>query len=346
MEAARWDEIMSPATEDYQPKVSVVVTAYNREKYIAHAIESVLAQTFTDFELIVVDDCSRDNTAAIARSYESDPRVRVYVNGSNLGQFPNRNRAATYARGEFLKPHDSDDILYPHCLEVMTKALDGEPQAAFAVSCFKRWIGGPCPILSTPAMTYRRDLLGAEGIMWAAPGHLLFRTNVFRNLGCFPELGAFSDSVFLVEACAKVNVVLVPGDLFWYRAHPDQEPVAPEDWALRCGAMWKMLESKDCPLAGPELEQAKRNWCWRVGRYSWEEMIHGHWRAGHTIAGGSGISFAQWLRYFRRPQRSDAAGIPMNENGEYSMPPIRQSEPAAGLSRDHLADRSPRNISL
>src|SRR5580700_5016235 len=98
---------MSP-TEDYQPKVSVVVTAYNREKYIAHAIESVLAQTFTDFELIVVDDCSRDNTAAIARSYESDPRVRVYVNERNLGQFPNRNRAATYARGEFLKPHDSD----------------------------------------------------------------------------------------------------------------------------------------------------------------------------------------------------------------------------------------------
>jgi Glycosyl transferase family 2 len=337
---------MSPTTEDYQPKVSVVVTAFNREKYIAQAIESVLAQTFTDFELIVVDDCSRDNTAAIARSYESDPRVRVYVNERNLGQFPNRNHAATHARGEFLKPHDSDDILYPHCLEVMAKALAGEPQAAFAVSCFKRWVGGPCPILSTPAMTYRRDLLGAEGIMWAAPGHLLFRTNAFRDLGCFPELGAFSDSVFLVQACAKVSVVLVPGDLFWYRAHPQQEPVLPEDWALRCATMWKMLESKHCPLTGPELEQAKRNWCWRVGRYSWEEAVRGRWKAAMTIARGSGISCAQWFHYLRRPQRSDAAGVPMDENGEYPIPSIARSEPNVEFSREHLPDRSPRNTAL
>jgi len=311
---------MNPTTEDHQPKVSVVITAYNRERYIGQAIESVLVQTFTDFELIVVDDGSRDNTVAIARSYAADPRVRVHVNERNLGQFPNRNHAATYVRGAFLKFHDSDDILYPHCLEVMVGALDHEPQAAFAVSCFKRWVGGPCPVLSTPAMTYRRDLLGAEGIMWAAPGYLLFRTDVFRNLGCFPELGAFSDSVFLVQACAKVSVVLVPADLFWYRAHPQQESVAAGDWALRCAAMWNMLKSQDCPLTGSELEQAKRNWCWRVGRYAWEEVVRGRWKAGLTITRGSGISASEWLRYLRRPRRSDASGAPVDENGEYPLP--------------------------
>lgn len=330
---------MRPTTEDHQPKVSVVITAYNREKYIAQAIESVLAQTFTDFELIIVDDCSRDNTVAIARSYVSDPRVRIHVNDRNLGQFPNRNHAATYARGDFLKFHDSDDILYPHCLEVMVRALDSEPRAVFAVSCFKRWVGGPCPVLSTPTQTYQRDLLGAEGIMWSAPGHLLFRTGVFRDLGCFPQLGAFSDSVFLVRACARVSVVLVPADLFWYRAHPQQEPVVAGDLALRCAAMWKMLKGQDCPLTGAELEQAKRNWCWRVGRYSWEEVVRGRWKAGLTIAGGSGISVPEWLLYLRRPQRSDAAGVPVDDKNEYPLPawlPTSSSGQKGGHSRAHL----------
>ena len=62
------------------PVVSVVTTAYNRERYLARAIESVLAQTYADFELIVVDDGSTDRTVAVARAYEGDPRVRVVVN--------------------------------------------------------------------------------------------------------------------------------------------------------------------------------------------------------------------------------------------------------------------------
>ena len=77
------------------PLVSVLMTAYNREKYIAEAIESVLASTFQDFELIIVDDCSRDHTVEIVRRYTSDPRLQVHVNEKNLGDYPNRNRAAS-----------------------------------------------------------------------------------------------------------------------------------------------------------------------------------------------------------------------------------------------------------
>lgn len=313
---------MSPTTVSQQPKVSVVITAYNREKYIAQAIESVLGQTFSAFELIVADDCSRDHTVAVAQSYTSDPRVRVYANERNLGQFPNRNHAATYARGAFLKFHDSDDILYPHCLQVMVGALESEPRAAFAVSCFKRWVGGPCPVLSTPTQTYQRDLLGAEGIMWAAPGYILFRTEAFRELGGFPDVGVFSDGIFLVQACAKVSVVLVPADLFWYRVHGGQEicTANASDVAARSATLWQILNAPDCPLSGQELEQAKRNWCWRVGRYSWAEIVRGQWKAGITIASESGISVVEWIRYFRRPRRSDAAGVPLDEHGEYLIP--------------------------
>ena len=92
------------------PAVSVVMTAYNRADYIGASIESVLAQSFTDFELIVVDDQSTDGTVALVQRYLGDPRVRLVVNERNLGDYPNRNHGSTFARGEFLSYHDSDDI--------------------------------------------------------------------------------------------------------------------------------------------------------------------------------------------------------------------------------------------
>ena len=122
------------------PIVSVLMTAYNRERYIAAAIDSVLGQTFEDFELIVSDDASSDRTVAIADAYaRRDPRIRVTVNPRNLGDYPNRRQAASLARGEFLNYHDSDDIMYPHCLAVMIDAIKSAPTAAFALSASCAW---------------------------------------------------------------------------------------------------------------------------------------------------------------------------------------------------------------
>jgi len=93
------------------PKVSVIMPAFNREKYIAESIESVLAQSFKDFELIVVDDGSTDKTVEIARGIAaSDQRVRIETNGKNLGIAKTRNRALELARAEYIALLDSDDI--------------------------------------------------------------------------------------------------------------------------------------------------------------------------------------------------------------------------------------------
>ena len=78
------------------PLVSVLLTSYNREAFIAESIESVLAQTLTDFELIVSDDQSRDGTVAIANDYaRRDRRIRVFVNEKNLGDYGNRRQVAS-----------------------------------------------------------------------------------------------------------------------------------------------------------------------------------------------------------------------------------------------------------
>ena len=106
------------------PLVSVLLTAYNREDYLAASIESVLAQTWSNLELIIVDDQSTDSSLQIARDYaRRDARIRVHANDRNRGDYPNRNHAASFAQGEFLKFHDSDDVMYPHCLEVMVHYL-------------------------------------------------------------------------------------------------------------------------------------------------------------------------------------------------------------------------------
>ncbi|WP_315819845.1 glycosyltransferase family 2 protein [Paraflavitalea speifideaquila] len=97
-----------------QPLVSILMTSYNRQQYIGEAIKSVLESTYKNFELIVVDDCSKDKTVELAKHYEAhDARVKVYVNEQNLGDYPNRNKAASYASGKYLKYVDADDTLYP-----------------------------------------------------------------------------------------------------------------------------------------------------------------------------------------------------------------------------------------
>src|SRR3977135_506019 len=95
------------------PLVSVLLTVYNREPYLAASIESALAQTWGAFEIIIVEDRSTDGSVEIARRYERlDRRIRIVVNERNYGQFANRNHAASLASTPYLKFHDSDDVMY------------------------------------------------------------------------------------------------------------------------------------------------------------------------------------------------------------------------------------------
>ena len=113
-----------------KPLASVLMTAYNREDFIAEAIESVIASTYENWELIIVDDQSKDRTVEIIKKYVAlDERIKLYVNDINLGDYSNRNKAASYARGKYIKYVDSDDIIYPHCLQVMIASMEKFPIA-------------------------------------------------------------------------------------------------------------------------------------------------------------------------------------------------------------------------
>ncbi len=312
------------------PTVSVLLTAYNRERYIASSIESVLGQTYGDFELLIADNCSTDGTLEIARGYERDPRVRIVVNERNLGQFGNRNRAAELARGSLLKYHDSDDLMYPHCLAVMVSMLLSEPRAGFGLSSGWAWSGGACPMLLTPRMAYQREYLGDGTLFSCGPSGAIFRTGVFRDLGGFVDEGAPSDYYFWMRACTRVNVVLLPADLFWYRLHPSQElrsNKAQLEYSRAAGAAWRALDAPECPLTRDEREQAKRNRTYHLAKRTYEDVRSGRWPNAWRRLRASGQTGRDWLTYLRRPQRDAMAGTPLDAAGEFAMPPWLSEPP-------------------
>ena len=120
------------------PLVSVVMPVYNSELYLAEAIESILAQTFTDFEFIIVDDGSEDNSAAIIRQYaERDPRIQLLRLEENRGHGAARNLGLAGAKGEYIAGQDSDDISLPERLGRQVRLLQSQPEIG-AVSVYAR----------------------------------------------------------------------------------------------------------------------------------------------------------------------------------------------------------------
>lgn len=112
------------------PRVSVCISTYNRSHRVTDAIDSVLGQTFGDFELIVSDDCSPDDTAAVVARYR-DPRLQYHRHERNLGLVGNYNRCLRLAGGEYVGIFDDDDLYAPTMLEATVAALDAHPEAGF-----------------------------------------------------------------------------------------------------------------------------------------------------------------------------------------------------------------------
>ena len=240
--------------------VSVLMTSYNREKYIAEAIESVLASTFKDFELIIVDDCSKDNTVVIAKKYESlDSRIKVHVNEKNLGDYPNRNKAASYATGKYIKYLDSDDIMYPHCLQVMVNAIEQFPSAGYGLSC-KGDNQFPYPKILLPKEAYLENFNGLSHFD-RAPGSSIINRRVFNELGGFSGERMIGDNELWLRISRTYPLVKFQVDLYWARTHQEQESssnYAKSYSILRQRIFHEAINHINCPLSDKEKKHVIR----------------------------------------------------------------------------------------
>lgn len=120
------------------PLVSVLIPAYNAERYLAEALESVLAQTWPNIEVIVVDDGSKDATLEVARRYESATTI-VAAQPENRGQTAALNRALQEAQGDYIQYFDADDILAPEKIEAQVRRLEAEPPETIATCQWARF---------------------------------------------------------------------------------------------------------------------------------------------------------------------------------------------------------------
>ncbi len=120
---------------NHQPRVSIGLPVYNGENFLREAIESILAQTFADFELIISDNDSTDKTAEICREYAAkDKRIQYYRNEHNIGAAPNYNRVFQLSKGEYFKWAAHDDKLAPEYLQKCVDVLDKNPTCVVSYS--------------------------------------------------------------------------------------------------------------------------------------------------------------------------------------------------------------------
>jgi len=182
--------------EATQPLVSVIIPSYRGAKTIRAAIDSVLTQTYENFEIIVNDDGSDDGTQAIVKGY-SDPRVHLFINPQNLGPEGNWNLGISHAQGRYIKVLPHDDVLEPTCLEQQVRVLEADASHSIAlVFCARTVINDQGRTLTTRRFSnHATGVVDPKALIKACvqrgtnlvgePGAVLFRASDGRRVGGF-----------------------------------------------------------------------------------------------------------------------------------------------------------------
>jgi glycosyltransferase involved in cell wall biosynthesis len=172
-----------------QPLVSVVTPVYNTEKYLAECIESVLAQTYENWEYVIINNCSTDRSLEIARGYaERDSRIHIHDNGEFLNQFQNWNHAMRQISPEskYCKVVHADDWLFPECIARMVEVAEAHPSVGI-VSAYRldedrvNLDGLPYPSSVVPGRDICRLTLLDDLRVFGSPTSLLIRSDIVRS---------------------------------------------------------------------------------------------------------------------------------------------------------------------
>lgn len=266
------------------PRVSIGLPVYNGERYLESTLDSLLAQTFPDFELIISDNASTDRTAAICAAYQArDPRVRYSRNAANLGATRNYNLTVEQARGEYFKWAAYDDPCGPEFLERCVRALDANPAVVLAYTR-ARVIDEAGQDLGYDPVDL--DLRQPRPVERYAAYHRRFRQH--RN--CNPVFGVIrtatlrrtamignyvaSDEVLLGELALHGQFYEVPDELFFRRDHPNtstrafliKNRAAWFDPALGGRLhlpVWIWFQQQAAALGRAPLRLGERGRCWR-----------------------------------------------------------------------------------
>jgi glycosyltransferase involved in cell wall biosynthesis len=241
------------------PLVTVCIPTYDGAKYLPRCLESVRAQTFRDFELLVVDDASADDTVALARAFAaSEPRLKLRVNARNRGLVGNWNRCLSLARGRWIKFVFQDDFLEPRCLETLLSAAgrDGALAVCRRELLFEQ--GVPASVRAVYRRHLERHSLarrfpGRTRVTAAAfaaavahfpayncvgePTAVLFRREAALQYGAFnADLANLCDWEFFARVAVNEGLAYVHEPLATFRIHAGSESARNRAGSRRFGA--------------------------------------------------------------------------------------------------------------
>lgn len=199
--------------------ISIVLPIYNGEKYMRQSIESVINQTYKNWELIIIDDCSTDNTPTIAKKYaEKDNRIRYYRNETNLKLPRGLNRGFSLSKGDYLTWTSDDNLYHPNALEVMLNTLlENKVELVYAsyymVDENNKTIG------ETIAPEDSKRAILAWNCVGAC---FLYTRKIYEEIGEYnPELFLVEDYEFWIRVCSKFEGVAIKEKLYKYRSHSE-----------------------------------------------------------------------------------------------------------------------------
>ena len=164
-----------------QPKVSVIIPTYNVEDYIDECISSILNQTYTNFEIVICDDCSTDETVVRLQKYASLPNVTILSNKENLKQATTRNKCINACKGEYVLIQDADDISESDRMEVLVNSLEEDIDfVGSSCYCFNPLDG------KFENLIMKNEYPMAKDLLWGIPfvhASILFRKVCLTNIG-------------------------------------------------------------------------------------------------------------------------------------------------------------------
>ena len=317
------------------PLATIAMVTYNSGRYVREAIESVLAQDYEDFELLVCDDCSRDDTWEIVKSF-GDRRIRAVRNDSNLGEYLNRNKALALARGKYLMYIDGDDLMYAFALGMLVRTMERFPDAGFAAALppSEKFV---YPVELTAGEYCRCTFLGPI-ILASDFTQLFFRTAALRGVGGFDLRYRTGDLHIQYLMGSRGNALLVANGLAWWRKRRGQASESLRASGQPLVEMWRygreILDEAGCPLDAREKALARENLTRMLLRNSVRMLLRGEfWNAVH-VALDTGIPLREWhsiLHPYRKPYLSQVTGDDPIRLGIGRAPP--SAAPARALWR-------------
>jgi|GEM_PF-605453 len=241
------------------PRVTVLIPTYHDAPFLGAAIDSILAQTFTDFELLVIDDASTDRSREIVEAYR-DPRIRLIVNETNRGGAGARNRGLAAATGEYVAQLDGNDVAFPRRLAEQVAYLDAHPEVAVAGSQ-----GTMIDVVGRTIGVYPRPITEL-GIRWSGifQSPLIHSSVMWRRAILWDELGGYDERLRSVEdfelsvrAAKRYAIHNLPEPLVAHRddpmsitgmpRHPAREGHAVRKAALIIASIRETLQWTDVP---------------------------------------------------------------------------------------------------